>query len=105
MTNRAALFSQSIQCLSSTAMVTISLMNPSIDVYVAVMSNAKGSAIARWRVDLCFYSCVSKDRCGNFRSSVSQDSSRSILLPRSIAASLIVVYSSGAGVVTKGILK
>ena len=42
------------------------------------------------------------DQCGNFRSSVSQDSSWSISLPRSISASLTVLYSSGAGVVTKG---
>ena len=43
----------------------------------------------------------SKDRCGELRLSVSQDSSRSRSLPRSIFASLIVVYSAGAGVVPK----
>ena len=36
---------------------------------------------------------------------MSQDSSRSRSLPKSIAASLIVVYSSGADVVPKGNLR
>ena len=43
--------------------------------------------------------------CGEFRSSVSQDSSRSRSFPRSIAASLTVVYSAGTGVVPSGNLK
>ena len=105
MTNRAALFARSIQCLSSTVMVMMSLMKPSIDTSVAVISTSKGSAVARLLADYCFSSCVNKDRCGEFRSSVSQDSSRSRSLPSSIAASLTVVYSAGAGLVPKGNLK
>ena len=105
MTNRAALFSRSIQCLSSTVMVMMSPMKPSIDASVVVISNAKGSAVAIWLVEFCFYSCGSKDWCGEFRSYVSKDSSQSRSLPRSIAASLTVVYSAGAGVVPKGSLK
>ena len=42
MTNRAALFVPSIQCLLSTVIVMRSLMNPSIDDYVDVMSTARG---------------------------------------------------------------
>ena len=105
MTNRATLFARSIQCLSSTVMLMMSSMKPSIDASVAVISTAKGSAVTRWLADCCFYSCGSKDRCGEFRSSVSQDSSLSRLLPRSIAASLTVIYFASAGVVPKGNLK
>ena len=101
MTNRAAIFAQSIQCSPSTVMVMMSSMNPSIDSSVAVMSTAKGSAVTRWLSDLCFSFCGSKYRCGKFRSSVSQDTSLSILLPGSIAASLTFVYSSVAGVIPK----
>ena len=42
MTNRAALFVPSIQCLLLTFIVMRSLMNPSIDEYVDVMSTARG---------------------------------------------------------------
>ena len=105
MTNRSALFAQSIQCFSLTVMVMISSMNPSIDSLVDMISTAKGSAFARWLAGCCFSSCASKDWCGEFRSSVSQDSSRSRLLPMYIAASLTVAYYSGAGVVPKGNLK
>ena len=66
-----------------------------------MISTAKGSAIERWLADYCLSLCGSKDWYGEFRSSVSQDSSRSRSLPRSIFASLIVVYSAGAGVVPK----
>ena len=105
MTNRAVLLARSIQCSSSTVMVTVSLMKPSIDASVTVISTAKGSVVARWLADLCFSYCGSKDRCVEFRSSVSKDSSQSRSLLRSIAASLTVVYSAGAGVVPKGNLK
>ena len=73
MTNRAALFAQYIQCLSSNVMVTMSSMKPSIDASVAMISTAKGSAFARWLADCYFSSGGSKDRCGELRSSVSQD--------------------------------
>ena len=86
-------------------MVMMSLMNPSIDASVDGISTAKGYAVSRWLADSCFSSCVSNDRCGEFRSSVSQDSSRSRSLPRSISASLTVVYSDNAGVVPKGNLR
>ena len=99
--NRAALLAQSIQCLSSTVMVMMSSMNTSIDVSEDVMSTAKRYAVSRWLFECYFSSCESKDRCGKFKSSVSQDYSRSISLPRSIAASLTVVYSAVAGVVPK----
>ena len=102
MTNRAALFVRSIQCLSSTVMAMMSLMNPSIDASVAVMSTAKGSAVAIWIYDCCFSSCGSKDWCGEIRSSVSQDSSQSRSLPKYITASLTVIYYTGAGVVPNG---
>ena len=98
MTNRAALFSRYIQCLSSTVMVMIFSMNPSIDASVAVVYTAKGSAVVRWCVDCCFSSCGINYRCGEFSSSVSQDSSRSRSFHRSISASLTVVYYAGAGV-------
>ena len=40
MTNRAALFARSIQCLSSTVIVMISSMKPSIDASVAMIYTA-----------------------------------------------------------------
>ena len=101
MSNRAALLARSVQCSSSTVMVMMSLVNPYIDDSVAVMSTANGSVVEIWLADYCFSSCGSKDWCSEFRSSVSQDSSWSRSLPRSIAASLTVVYSDGAGVVPK----
>ena len=101
MSNRAALLARSVQCSSSTVMVMMSLVNPYIDDSVAVMSTANGSVVEIWLADYCFSSCGSKDWCSEFRSSVSQDSSWSRLLPRYIAASLKVVYSAGAGVVPK----
>ena len=105
MTNRAALFAQSIQWSSSTVMVMMSSMKPSIDASVAMISTAKGSTFAIWLADCCFSSGYSRDLCGELRSFVSQDWSWSRFLPRSIAASLIVVYSTGAGVVPKCNLK
>ena len=101
MTHRASLFARSIQCFSSTVMVIMSSMNPSIDASVAVMSTAKESTVVRELVGCCLSSCGSKDWCGQLRSSVSQDSSRSRLFPRSIVASLTAVYSAGAGVAPK----
>ena len=47
MTNRAALFAQSIQCLSLTVVVMMALMNTSIDASVAVMSAANGYVVER----------------------------------------------------------
>ena len=105
MTNRAALFVRSVQCLSSAVMVMISSEKSSIDASVALIYTSKGSAVARWLFDFCFSSCGSKDWCVEFRTSMSQDSSRSRLLPRYISASLTVVYSACAGVVPKGDLK
>ena len=105
MTNRAAISVQYIHCLSSTVIVMMSSMKPSIYASVAVISTAKGYAVARWLADFCFSSCGSKDWCGKFISAVSQDSSQSRSFTRSIAASLTVVYSSGAGVVPKVNLK
>ena len=101
MTKRAALFVQSVQCLSSAVMVMMSLMNPFIHTSVAVISTDQGYAIARWLYDCCLSSCGSKDRCGEFISYVSQDSYWIRLFPRSISASLTVVYSAGASVVPK----
>ena len=69
---------------------------------MAVLYTDKGSDGARWLFECCLYFCGSKDLCGEFRSSVSQDSSRSRSFPRSIAASLTVIYSFVAGVVPKG---
>ena len=77
MTNRAALFARSIQWSSSTVMVMMSSMNPSIDASVAVISTAKASVVVRCLAKCCFSSCGIKNWCGEFRSSVSQDSSRS----------------------------
>ena len=92
MTNRAALFLQSIQCSSSTVMVMMSLTNPSIDDSVDVMSSDKGPNIAICLADWCLSSCRNKDWCGKFRSSVSQDSFQSRSFTRSIDASLKFVY-------------
>ena len=105
MTNRAALFAGSIHWASSTVMVLMSSMNPSIDAPVAMISTAKWSAFARWLADCCFSSGGNKYWCGKLILSVSQDWSWSRFLPRSIAASLIVLYSAGAGAVPKGNLK
>ena len=105
MTNRDAIFAQSIQCFPSTVMVMMLSMNPLIDASVAVMSTSRGSAVAIWLADCCLSYCGSNDWCAEFSSSVYQDSSRSRSLPRSIAASLPVIYSSGAGVVPKGNLR
>ena len=105
MTSRSALFARYIQCLSSTIVVMMSSMNPSIDYFVAVISIINGYAVARWFSDCCLFSCGSKYWCGEFRYYVSQASYRSRSLPRSIAASLKVAYSSSASVVPKGNLR
>ena len=102
MNNRAAIFAHYIQCLSLTVMVMMSLMNTSIDTYMAVMSTAWGYTFEIFFADCCLYSCESKDLCGQFRSSVSKNSSQSRSFHSSIAASLIVVYSSGTGAVPTG---
>ena len=81
MTNRATRFARSIQFLSSAGMVMMYSMNLPIDASVDVISTAKGSAVVRWLVDGCFSSCGSNDWCGEFRSSVSQDSSWSGFFP------------------------
>ena len=47
MTSSAAIFVHSIQCLSSTVMVMMSSLNPSIDASVAVMSTARVSAFTK----------------------------------------------------------
>ena len=73
MTNRAALFVQSIQCSPSAVMVMMSSMKQSIDVSVDVISTAKGSSVEMWLADCCFSFCGTKDLCGKLRSSVSQD--------------------------------
>ena len=83
-------------------MVIMSLMNTSIDTYMAVMSTAWGYTFEIFFADCCLYSCESKDLCGQFRSSVSKNSSQSRSFHSSIAASLIVVYSSGTGAVPTG---
>ena len=102
MTKRAAIFARSIKCLPSTVMVMISLMKPSIGASVAVIFTSEGSAVSRWLAYCCFSSCESKDQCGEIRSSLSQYLSWSRSLPSSIATSLTVIYSAGAGVVPKG---
>ena len=61
MTNRAEIFARSIQCLSLTFMMMMSLMNTSIDSSVAAMSTAKGVAIEIWISDCFVSSCGSKD--------------------------------------------
>ena len=73
MTNRAVLFARSIQCLSSTVMVMVSLINSFIDNSVAVISTAKGSDVVIWLADCCCSSGGSMYRCGELISSVSQD--------------------------------
>ena len=100
-TNKASLFAQYIQFLSSTIIVIMSSMNPCIDASVSVMSTDKGSSVAIWIVECCLTSCVSKYMCGEFRSYVSLDSSFSISFPRCIVGSLTVVYSAGTIIVTK----
>ena len=60
MTNRAALFARSIQCLSSTVMVMMLLINSFIDASMDVMSTSKGSGVSIWLVGCCLYSCGSK---------------------------------------------
>ena len=105
MTNKAALFALSIQYSSLTIIVMMSSINEPIDASLSLMSTDNWSAVVRWLADFCLFSCGSKDRCGEFISSVSQYSSRSRSFPSSIAASLTVVYSAGVGVVPKGNLR
>ena len=105
MNNRAALFTCSIQCLSSTVMVTIFSMNPSIDASVSVISTARGSDFARCFDNCSFSSFGSKVLCDKLRLSISQDSSLSRCFLRSILAFLIVVYYAGVGMVPKGNLR
>ena len=102
MTNKAVIFALSIQCLSSTVMAMMPSMNTSIGASVSVISTVKGSAVEICLADCCSSSCEIRDRWGELRSSLYQDSSWSISLHRSIASSLTVVYSSGVGVVPKG---
>ena len=102
MTNRATIFERFIQCSSLTVMVMMSSINPYIYAYVAVMSTDKGYANRIWLVECCLSSCGIKYWCVEFRSSVSQDLSRSRSFTRSIANSLTVVYYADAGVVPKG---
>ena len=83
-------------------MAMISLMKPYIDSSVAVISTARGYAFARWFGDYYFSLFGSKDLCGELKSSVSQYLSLSRSFPRSIAASLVVVYSTCAVAMTKG---
>ena len=47
MTNKAALFTRSIQYLLSTVMITMLSMNPSIDDYLASMFTARGSDFSK----------------------------------------------------------
>ena len=47
MTNRAALFARSIQCLSSPVMLMMTLMNPYIDSYMAVIPTDRGSTFTK----------------------------------------------------------
>ena len=101
MTNRAPLSARYIQCSSSTVTVMILLVYPSIDASVAMIFTDKGYDIVIWLVGCCLYSCWSKDMCGDLRSSVSQDSSRSRSFPRYIVDLLIDVYYYGTGVVPK----
>ena len=102
MTNRDKLFARSIKCSSSSVMVTMLLISPSIDSSVDLMSTARGSAFVRWFSDCCLSYFGSKVMFGELILSVSQDSSYSRLFHRSIAALLVVVYSSDVGVVSKG---
>ena len=67
MTNRAALFARSIQCLSLTVIVMMSSIIPSIDASVDIVSTAEGYSFARWFADWCLSSCGSKDLRGMFR--------------------------------------
>ena len=60
-TNRAALFARSTQWSSSTVMVMMSSIKPSIDTSVDMISTAKGSAFSIWIAEFCFSSGGSKD--------------------------------------------
>ena len=102
MTNITALFTRSIQCSSSTVMVMMLSMNPSIDDSVSVISTARGSAFTGWFSGCCLSSFGSKVLCGEMIFYGSHNSSLNRLFPRYIAAFLIVVYSYGADVVKKG---
>ena len=102
MTNRAAIFARSTQCLSSTVVVVIFLMKPSIDASLAVMYTSRGYVFAKLSSEWCLFSSRSRFLCGKLRYVVSCDSSLSSSFPRSIATLLIVSYSSGVGVVPKG---
>ena len=102
MTNRDAIFALSIQCSSSTVMVMMLSIIPSIDASMDVISTDRRSAFVRWLVECCLSSGGSKDMCDEFRYYVTQDSSRSRLFPRSFSASRTVIYYASAGVVPKG---
>ena len=101
MTNTAAVFARFIQYLLSTVMVIILLMNPSIDASLASMLSARGSYFARWYTDWRLSSSWSRFLCGEWISVVPHKSSLSRSFTRYIADFLIVVNSSGVGVVPK----
>ena len=101
MPNKAALFDRSIQYLSSTVIEMMLLMNPSIDASLESMFTARGSDFEIWSAEWRLSFSGSMFLCGELRYVVSNDSSLSRLFPMSIPASLVVVYSYGAGVVPK----
>ena len=105
MTNIDAPFFHSIQCSSSTVMVMMSSMKPSIDASAAVMYTARGYSFDIWLSECCLSFFGSEYMCGELRLSAYQDLSLSISLPGYIDDFLTVVYSASVGVVPKGNLR
>ena len=102
MTSKKSLFVNYIQYLLSTVMEIMSLMNTSIDDYLDSMFTSRASDFARWLSDWSLSSSRSRFLFGELRYILSHESSLSVFFLRSIYASLIVLYSYGAGVVPKG---
>ena len=102
MTNKAEFLERSTQIESSMAMVMMSSINPSIGYSFSLMSNDSFSACSSWYCPGYYYSSLISCMWGYWSSVVSHYFSLRRSFPRSIATSLTVVYSAGAGVVTKG---
>ena len=102
MTNKSAFLARYTQHGSSMVMVMMSSMNSYIKASFSLIFTASWSALTS-ESEACIYSSLGrKFLWGNWRFVTSHGVSSRISSPRSIAASLMVVYYASAGVVPKG---
>ena len=99
MTNKAAFLARSTQHGSEMVMVIMSLMNPSIEASFDSILIARWYALTSESEAGRYSSLGSKCILGNWRLSAPHGASARRSFPRLIAASLMVLYSSGTGVV------